>query len=123
MVNSMRRWRITVAVVWFIVLGLPLLALVRELVRYPGAWEAWTETPRLLSLLRNTTLLVLGTLALTMPVGVAIALLLYRSDLPGRRILRGILILLLFVPLPLQASAWQAALGGGGASPVEGLRG
>ena len=114
----MRRWRITVAVVWFIVLGLPLLALVRELVRYPGAWEAWTETPRLLSLLRNTTLLVLGTLALTMPIGVAIALLLYRSDLPGRRILRGILILLLFVPLPLQASAWQAALGNGGWLPL-----
>ncbi len=118
MVNTMKRWRWTVAIVWLALLGLPLLALARELLRYPSAWEAWAETPRLLSLARNTAWLVLGTLALTIPVGVCLALLLYRSDLPGRHLIRRVIVLLLFVPLPLEASAWQAALGSGGWLPL-----
>ncbi|MFL5340125.1 MAG: ABC transporter permease [Gemmataceae bacterium] len=114
----MTGWRRTVALVWLALLGLPALALGRELLRHPGAWSAWSEAPRLLALAKNTFFLVGGTLALTVPAGVTLALLLERCDLPGRRLFRRLVVLMLFVPLPLQASAWQAALGGGGWLPL-----
>src|SRR5205085_83788 len=52
-----------------------------------------------------------GTLALTLPAGIVLAALLYRSDLPGRVALRRLNVVALFVPLPLFATAWQAAVG------------
>src|SRR5205823_242090 len=52
------------------------------------------------------------------PAGVATAFLLYRTDLPGRRLFRFLVVLTLFVPLPLFASGWQAALGWGGWFPL-----
>src|SRR5262249_29343976 len=57
-------------------------------------------------------------LLLTLPLGVAGAVLLYRSDLPWRRSLRFLTVLTLFVPLPLFTSAWQATLGIGGWMPL-----
>jgi iron(III) transport system permease protein len=77
----------------------------------------WSELGRLASLGGNTALLVLGTLAVAMPLGVAAAVLLYRTDLPGRDVFRGVTILSLFVPLPVLTTAWQAALGGEGLFP------
>jgi iron(III) transport system permease protein len=78
----------------------------------------WSEFGRLVSLGENTALLVLGTLAVVMPTGVAAAILLYRTDLPGRHVLRGLAVLGLFVPLPVLSTAWQAALGGEGLVPL-----
>src|SRR5437660_1641487 len=69
---------------------------------------------RPLLLLTNTVLLVGGTVAVALPLGSAAAVLLYRTDLPGRRPLRLAVLATLFVPLAVLASAWQAALGGGG---------
>jgi iron(III) transport system permease protein len=63
-------------------------------------------------------LLILGTLALALPVGVAGAVLLYRTDLPGRRLFLFLVLLTLFIPLPLFASGWQAILGAGGLLPA-----
>jgi iron(III) transport system permease protein len=51
-------------------------------------------------------------------VGVAGAVLLYRTDLPLRGLFRFLVVLTLFVPLPLFASGWQAALGSGGWLPA-----
>src|SRR5437870_1865636 len=102
-------WRRAVALIWLAVLGLPALALGRELLRFPAAWGVWAEAPRLLGLAKNTALLVLVTLAVTLALGVPAALLLYRSDLPGRHALRRLVVLLLFVPLPLQATLPRAA--------------
>ena len=99
---------------WFILLAPPLGTLAWELLRHPAAWSAWSETTRLLTLLRNTLALVAGTLVLSLPVGCLAALVLYRSDLPGRRFFRQCLILALFIPLPVLASAWQAAFGSNG---------
>jgi iron(III) transport system permease protein len=61
-----------------------------------------------------------GTLALCLPPGVVAAVLLYRTDLPGRRFLRGLTLLTLFVPLPLFATAWQVVLGPEGWLPAPG---
>jgi iron(III) transport system permease protein len=101
-----------------LLIGLPLYAPFRDALTYPGAWHVWDDADRLLGLARNTLQLVAGTVALALPLGIAGALLLYRTDLPGRGAFRFIVVLTLFVPLPLFASGWQAALGSGGWLPA-----
>jgi iron(III) transport system permease protein len=110
----MARYRAALAGLLALLIGVPLLLPVVELLTHPGGWRAWRSATRLGELASNTLILVGGTLALALPVGVALAVLIERSDLPGRRWLRGLLLLTVFVPLPLFASAWQAALGTGG---------
>src|SRR5581483_6759689 len=111
-------WRLVVLALLVVLIGLPLVAPFRDALAYPGAWHVWDETGRLLGLARNTILLVAGTLALALPAGVVGALLLYRTDLPFRGLFRFVALLTLFVPLPLFASGWQAALGSGGWLPA-----
>jgi iron(III) transport system permease protein len=112
------RWRLAVVLLLFGAAAVPLALPFLDLLRYPGAWAAWAESGRLLHLARNTLLLVGGTLLLALPLGTAGAVLLYRTDLPGRRLLHFLAILTLFVPLPLFASGWEAALGSNGWLPV-----
>ena len=71
-----------------------------ELVR--GRSRSDLDSDRLLALAKNTLLLLVGTLALSLPLGVLGAALLYRTDLPLRRLLRFLTVLTLFVPLPLR---------------------
>ncbi len=61
--------------------------------------------------LLNSALLALGALAIALPIGVSLALLLARFNLPGRRLGIACLGLLLFLPLYIQLSAWDAAFG------------
>jgi iron(III) transport system permease protein len=112
------RWRLAVALLLLVAAAVPLSLPILDLLRYPGAWAAWAESGRLLQLGRTTLLLVGGTLLLALPAGTAAAILLYRTDLPGRRLLRLLAVLTLFVPLPLFASGWEAAVGSGGYLPV-----
>jgi iron(III) transport system permease protein len=112
------RWRVVAAASVGLAIGLPLIAPFLGLLADPAGWQAWTEPRRILGLAGNTLFLAAGTLALALPVGTVAAFLLYRTDLPGRRLWRMLTVLMLFVPLPLFASAWQAALGTGGWLPV-----
>ncbi|MBY0521811.1 MAG: ABC transporter permease subunit [Gemmataceae bacterium] len=114
----MTRWRVVVATILLGGFALPLALPLFDLLRQPDAWQAWDDAGRFRELAANTLLLIGGTLALTLPVGITGAVLLYRSDLPGRRFFRFLTLLTLFVPLPLFASAWQAALGTGGWLPL-----
>jgi iron(III) transport system permease protein len=66
---------------------------------------------RTLSLLCNTLFLCGWTCALSLPLGTLLAWLLLRTDLPGRRVGLALLGPMLFVPLYLQAAAWQAGFG------------
>ena len=66
---------------------------------------------RALSLLWNTLLLCGATCAISVPLGTLLAWLLWRTDLPGRRFFLGLLGVMIFVPLYLQAGAWQAGFG------------
>ncbi|MCI0456264.1 MAG: hypothetical protein L0Z62_04725 [Gemmataceae bacterium] len=96
------------------VLGLvaaPLAFPLLDLLQHPHCLAVVADG---LPLLSNTLLLVGGTLAVALPLGVAGAVLLYRTDLPGRGVLRVLILLALFVPLPVLTSAWQAALGASG---------
>jgi iron(III) transport system permease protein len=112
------RWRFAMTAVLMVLIVFPLAMPVLDLARYAHGWSAWDEYHRLLDLAANTILLISGTLALVMPLGVAGAVLLYRTDLPFRGFLRQITLLSLFIPLPLFTSAWQAALGTSGLLPI-----
>ncbi|MFN4260085.1 MAG: ABC transporter permease [Gemmataceae bacterium] len=103
-------WRATLASGLLLLVGVPLLLPFADLLKHPSSWEVWREQARLLELAANTALLVTGTLFLVLPCGVVAAVLFYRTDLPGRVLLRTLTLLTLFIPLPLFASAWQAAL-------------
>lgn len=111
------RWKIGVGTALLALVGLPLMMPFLDLIIQPGAWLAWTEASRLASVCQNTFWLVLGALAITVPAGILLAGLLYRSDLPGKDWWRGSLFLTLLIPLPLFASAWQSVLGTGGLLP------
>lgn len=72
-----------------------------------GAARGWV-------LAKQTLLLVGLTELLALPVGVVLAFCLFRTDLPGRRLMRGLIVLGVFVPLPLQAICWLGAFGNQG---------
>jgi len=112
--HGMRWWRVGVVIVLVFLIAMPACMPFVELAHHPVAWRAWEEWPRLWRLAGNTLLLIGGTLALTMPAGILLAAFLYRTDLPGHRALRRLMLLALFIPLPLVASGWQAAFGSGG---------
>jgi iron(III) transport system permease protein len=69
---------------------------------------------RPLVLARTTVALVLLTEAFVLPPGLLLAVLLFRTDVWGRRALLGLLGLVLFVPLPLHAAAWLGTIGNAG---------
>lgn len=89
----------------------PAVALLRGESRAGGAslFDAAARA-RLTVLATNTALLTAGVAALAVPVGVGLAVLLERTDLPGRHWWRRLLLLALFVPLPLWLSGWQGPL-------------
>src|SRR4051795_12137905 len=92
-------------------LGAPLLLPLTTL-RSPGAWAGWAEADRVAGLAATTAALAGLTLLFALPTGVGLAVLLYRTDLPGRGPLRALFVAAMFVPLPLFALAWQSVGGG-----------
>ncbi len=69
---------------------------------------------RLRGLLLNSTWLAGGALLISLPLGTLFAVAIAKTSLCGRRLLEHSMIVLLFVPLYIQATAWQAAVGQGG---------
>ncbi|MFV1966911.1 MAG: ABC transporter permease [Pirellulaceae bacterium] len=76
-----------------------------------GVMLVFSRDARVAFLLRNTLVLGLGTNVVALPVGASLAFLLLRTDIPGRRAGIGALTAVLFLPLYLQAAAWDAAFG------------
>ncbi len=66
---------------------------------------------RVLGLLENTLLLAVGTCAVSLPLGTLLAVLVIKTDAPGRRVLGLLVVAMLLVPLYLQAAAWLAGFG------------
>jgi iron(III) transport system permease protein len=69
---------------------------------------------RPLRLAGETVRVVLAAEAIALPIGVPLALVLFRTDAWGRRAMLGLLALAAFVPMPLHATAWLGALGNAG---------
>lgn len=106
--------RSVAALLLLLVAGAPLLWPMADFLQLGTAgWSAgdWT---RVAFLYRETLLLVGGVLALALPAGIALALLIFRIDLPGRRVLVAVCGLMLFVSPSIQVSAWQSLLGADG---------
>lgn len=112
------RIRAVTLVVLLALLGTPLAFPLIELLDQRGAWRVWEDHARFTLLASNTVRLLISTLLLAVPAGTLLAFLLYRTDLPLAAFWRLLLVLTLFVPLPLFASAWQATLGAGGLLPA-----
>ncbi len=70
----------------------------------------------------ETTGLALATEAMALPIGVFLAIVLFRTDIWGRRGLLAIIALAAFVPMPLHATAWLGALGNAGRMQALGVR-
>src|SRR5690242_11253573 len=105
----MRGWRTILGLALALLIGAPVALPFVELGNVEGGWRVWSEHERLGQLAGNTARLAAATLAIAVPAGILGAVLLYRTDLPARRAFRVLVLLTLFVPLPLFASAWQAA--------------
>jgi iron(III) transport system permease protein len=73
-----------------------------------------TASARLRGLFLNSALLAGGALAVALPVGTLLGVVVAKVDVPGRRLLAWLLVGLLFVPLYAYAGAWQSVLGLGG---------
>jgi iron(III) transport system permease protein len=69
---------------------------------------------RLRGLFLNSALLTGGALAVALPVGTLLGVVVAKVDVPGRRVLAWLLVGLMFVPLYAYAGAWQSVLGLGG---------
>jgi iron(III) transport system permease protein len=111
-------WRLSIALVLLVLVAAPLACALLEPLSQGQVRAVWHESSRLFSLFANSALLVGGTLAVALPLGIAAAVLLFRTDLPLRTTLQFLTLLALFVPLPVLVSGWQAALGTDGWLPV-----
>ena len=80
--------------------------------------RGWVRPIRLAG---ETIGLVLATEILAVPPGILLALLLFRTDVPGRKVILAFVALAAFVPLPLHATAWLGAFGNTGRSQAFGL--
>ena len=72
------------------------------------------SSARLRGLFVNTALLAGGSLAIALPVGTLLGVVVGKIDVPGRRGLAWLLAGMLFVPLYVQSAAWQSLAGTGG---------
>lgn len=84
----------------------PTAALLGEIAAQPEAWLVWQETDRLVALAGRSALLTLLVIGATVPLALPISWLVFRTDLPGRNLFFGLLLLSLVTPLPLQAAGW-----------------
>jgi len=134
--------RLALSVALAAVVGWPALATVLEAARalaHPenalggsgssldraGSAELMRESrglARPVRLARETIGLVVSTLAIALPPGILLALLLFRTDVVGRRMLLALLVLAAFIPLPLHATAWLGAMGNAGRVQAIGVR-
>jgi iron(III) transport system permease protein len=125
--------RLALALVLAALLGWPAMATVLAacgrapaptgggLIAPPAVGSDAARVARPLRLATTSMLLVLATEAIALPLGVPLAFLLFRTDLWGRRVAVALALLLVFVPLPLVATAWLGALGNAGRAQALGF--
>ncbi len=101
--------RVGVALLLFAALAAPVALPVAR--AFASHLPPLNDAPRLASLALTTLLLALLSCLVAVPAGVAAALALGRIRVPGRSLLRSLVVVGLFVPLPVYAVAWQVVLG------------
>ncbi len=133
---SIRAAEFALLVALFAVIGWPVIATIRAtLVTTAAPGEArpallsttsanglTADLPRPARLALETIRVVLATEFVALLIGVPLALLLFRTDVRGRRFALGLLVLAAFVPLPIYATAWLGAFGNAGRARLFGMR-
>jgi len=76
-----------------------------------AVWLIWRADQRTLGLAVNSLRLAAGVCVFSIPLGTGLGLLVCRTDLPMRRAILVVWLAFLFVPLYLQAAAWDAGFG------------
>ncbi|MFO0789353.1 MAG: ABC transporter permease subunit [Pirellulales bacterium] len=76
-----------------------------------GLAALWLVEPRVARLWLNTALLAAGACAIALPVGTVLAVMLFKTDVPGRGAAVLLVVGMLFVPLYLVTGAWDAGFG------------
>jgi iron(III) transport system permease protein len=108
----MKTWRLGMGAGLILVVALPLVFPFLEIPRWDFFFEIdGSDLSRLGYLAWQSIVLVAGVLALALPLGIFLAVLLFRTDLPLRKLILFATILLLFIPVPVQVSGWQGLLG------------
>lgn len=87
----------------------------------PSSAFGSADVPRAARLAGETLRLVAATEAVALPVGVLLGLLLFRTRIWGRSFLIGVLAVAVFVPMPLNATAWLGAFGNVGRARMFGM--
>lgn len=110
----MKVWRVGFGLGLLVFVAAPLIVPFGGLLE-PAAW-IWTadDAYRLFHLSLNTFILCAATAALSLPPGLCLAVLLFRTSFFARRCIFFLLTLALFVPLPVLISSWQGLLGADG---------
>jgi iron(III) transport system permease protein len=114
----MTAWRVVYLLGLAVFVVTPLVTPFRDL----GSASTWNwseeDAARLQHLAFNTLTLSFGSAFVGLPLGLALAVLLFRTSLIGRSF--GVLLLAvsLFVPLPIIVSSWQGAFGANGWLPL-----
>ena len=99
------------ALLIFSALAAPVLVPVVGWLRPSASQTVWAEAGRIFGLAATTLALAGFAIAIAVPFGTVAAFILERMPIPGRRLLRGLVLAGLFVPLPIVAVAWQIVLG------------
>jgi iron(III) transport system permease protein len=76
-----------------------------------GVATLWLGEPRIARLWLNTAWLVGGAILLALPLGTLASILIFKTDVPGRKLAAVLLAAMLFMPLYLITGAWDAGFG------------
>jgi iron(III) transport system permease protein len=108
----MTRWHLGAGAVLLLLVAPPIVLAASGLTA-GQVWSTWRDADRL-GILAGSSLLLAGlTVLVALPAGTMLAVFLFKSDLPGRAFLRRLVVVGLFLPLPLLATAWQSVFGDG----------
>ena len=88
---------------------MPVLLPVGAALQAPST--VFAEADRIAGLALNTLILAAIASSIAVPLGVFVAVVLERVRVPGAGVLRVLVLIGLFVPLPIYAVAWQVILG------------
>ncbi|MGL4420723.1 MAG: hypothetical protein ACRCZF_08680, partial [Gemmataceae bacterium] len=98
---------------WFLMIGVllaPVFAPLTVALQSPGAATAWLEWRRIAPLLGNTIGLAAIAIVVAVPFGTLAGILLARFRVPFASFIESSFLLLVFIPLPILAIAWQVIL-------------